>query len=66
MLVLSCKIDEGIMIGDNIRVVVIDVINGKVKLGIQADKSIPVHRDKIYQDINHGRFDVKAKNLSIM
>ena len=60
MLVLSCKIDEGIMIGDNIRVVVIDVINGKVKLGIQADKSIPVHRDKIYQDIKHGKPNVET------
>ena len=58
MLVLSCKIDEGIMIGDNIRVVIIDVINGKVKLGIQADKSIPVHRDKIYQDIKNGKPNV--------
>jgi carbon storage regulator len=60
MLVLSCKIDEGIMIGDNIRVVVIDVINGKVKLGIQADKSIPVHRDKIYQDIKNGKPNVET------
>ena len=60
MLVLSCKIDEGIMIGDSIRVVVIDVINGKVKLGIQADKSIPVHRDKIYQDIKNGKPNVEA------
>lgn len=60
MLVLSCKIDEGIMIGDNIRVVIIDVINGKVKLGIQADKSIPVHRDKIYQDIKNGKPNVET------
>ena len=48
------------MIGDNIRVVVIDVINGKVKLGIQADKSIPVHRDKIYQDIKNGKPNVET------
>ena len=51
MLVLSRKVDEEILIGDNIRVVVIEVRGDKVRLGVAAPKDIPVHRKEVYDAI---------------
>jgi len=44
MLVLSRQRDQSIMIGDNVVITVVDVRGDKVKLGIEAPKEIPVHR----------------------
>lgn len=51
MLVLSRKVDESIMIGDDVEVVICDVRGDKVRLGITAPKTIPVHRREIYDAI---------------
>lgn len=51
MLVLTRKIDESIIIGDNIKVFIVDVRGDQVKLGIDAPKDISVHRQEIYEDI---------------
>lgn len=51
MLVLARKINESIMIGDDIEVVVIDIKGDQVKLGIKAPKKITVHRKEIYEEI---------------
>lgn len=51
MLVLARKINESIMIGDDIEVVIIDIKGDQVKLGIKAPKSIAVHRKEIYEEI---------------
>lgn len=50
MLVLSRRIGESIIIGDGdneVRVTVLSVMGNQVRLGIGADKSIPVHREEI-------------------
>lgn len=51
MLVLSRKCNESLIIGDNVEVIVLEVKDGNVKLGIKAPKSIPVHRYEIYKEI---------------
>jgi carbon storage regulator len=51
MLVLSRQKDESIVIGDEIEVTIVDVRGDKVRLGITAPKSIPVHRREIYEAI---------------
>lgn len=53
MLVLSRKNGETIVIGDNIRVTIVGLENGKVKLGIDAPKDISVHREEIYNQIQN-------------
>lgn len=53
MLILSRKIDESIRIGD-IKVTIINIQRDKVKLGIEAPKNIPVHREEIYNEIKGG------------
>ena len=51
MLVLARKINESIMIGDEVELVVIDIKGDQVKLGIKAPRKIAVHRKEIYIDI---------------
>jgi carbon storage regulator len=49
MLILTRKSDEGFVIGNGeIRVLVIDVIGEKVRLGIEAPSYVKVHRDEVY------------------
>lgn len=51
MLVLTRKKSEQIIIGDNIRVVVIEVRGDKVRLGIDAPRNMPVHRKEVHDKI---------------
>ncbi len=51
MLVLARRLNESIIIGDEIEVVVIDIKGDQVKLGIKAPKKISVHRKEIYEEI---------------
>ena len=51
MLVLSRQRDESIIIGDHIVITVVDIRGDKVRLGIEAPKDIPVHRQEVYEAI---------------
>ncbi|MBO8142817.1 MAG: carbon storage regulator CsrA [Firmicutes bacterium] len=51
MLVLTRKRDESIMIGDDVKITVVDVRGDQVKLGIDAPRHIPVHREEVYREI---------------
>lgn len=51
VLVLTRRIGEGIMIGDDIEVTVLSTEGPKVRLGIQAPTHVPVHRREIYLEI---------------
>lgn len=59
MLVLARRLNESIMIGDEIEVVVIDIKGDQVKLGIKAPRKVTVHRKEIYQEI-------KQENIAAM
>ena len=52
MLVLSRKINQSIMIGDSIRLVIVSVDRDQVKLGIEAPRDVPVHRSEVYEEIH--------------
>lgn len=49
MLVLSRKIGETIVIGNNIRITVVDVGQGRVKIGVQAPTNVSVDREEIHE-----------------
>ena len=55
MLVLSRQRDESIIIGDNIVITVVDIRGDKVRLGIEAPREIPVHRQEVYDAIQRER-----------
>ena len=59
MLVLSRQRDESIMIGDDVEIIIVDVRGDKVRLGITAPRSIPVHRREIYDAIQREKADKK-------
>ena len=54
MLVLSRKVGERIVIGDGITVEVVELRDGKVRLGVVADRQVSVHREEVWQAI-HGK-----------
>ena len=51
MLVLTRKVGESIIIGDEIRLVVLEIKGRQVKLGIEAPAHVAVHRLEVYQKI---------------
>lgn len=51
MLVLTRKVGEGIAIGDDVKIVVMQVKGKQVRLGIKASPTTLVHREEIYQRI---------------
>lgn len=59
MLVLARKVGQSIVINDDIEILVIEVRGDQVRLGIEAPKSIPVHRKELLEQI-------KANNAAAM
>ena len=53
MLVLTRRIGETLLIGKDVTVTVLGVSRQQVRIGIEADRSIPVHREEIYAKIGH-------------
>ena len=51
MLILTRRIGESVVIGDDIKLTVLGVKGSQVRLGIDAPKSVSVHREEIYQRI---------------
>ncbi len=51
MLVLSRKKNESIVINNDITIVVVEIRGDKVRLGIEAPKEVPVHRQEVYDAI---------------
>ena len=48
MLVLSRKKHEVVRIGDDIEICVLAIVGDKVRLGIEAPRDVPVHREEVY------------------
>ncbi len=71
VLVLARKLNESIVIGDNIIVKVVSLDNGVVKLGIEAPKEISIIRDELIQEVKkqnraalHDANDIELSELS--
>ncbi len=54
MLVLSRKKNESIIINNDITIVVVEIRGDKVRLGVEAPKEVPVHRQEVYEAIHRG------------
>lgn len=55
MLILSRRMDEAIFVGDDIQIKILDIQGGKVRIGVEAPRSISVHRDEVYDRIQAER-----------
>ncbi|MBE7440104.1 MAG: carbon storage regulator CsrA [Spirochaetales bacterium] len=51
MLVLARRVNQSIMIGDEIEVVVVDIKGDQIKLGIRAPRNVSVHRSEVHKEI---------------
>ncbi len=60
MLVLTRLINETIMIGDEIEITIVDVRGDKVRVGITAPNSVPVHRKEVYLAIKQANVEAAA------
>lgn len=65
MLVLSRQKGESIMINDDIEIEIIDVRGDKVRLGITAPRSVPVHRMEIYLAIQREKENKSGTKLNL-
>jgi carbon storage regulator len=52
MLVLSRKLGEKIHIGDNICITIVDIDRGKIRLGIEAPRDVPIFRQELLASHN--------------
>ena len=57
MLILARKVGETIVIGDDIKVVVMDVNGSQIKLGIEAPKDVTVNRVEVYKKIQSEKLE---------
>lgn len=59
MLVLSRKRDEAIVIGDCIKIVIVDIRGDKVRIGVEAPQDVPVHRREVQDAIDRAALAAK-------
>jgi carbon storage regulator len=64
MLVLSRKANQSIIIGNDIRILVVAVEHDQVKLGIEAPRHVPVHRFEIFTEIRRSDTAPRATTLA--
>lgn len=70
MLILTRKLGEGLFIGDDIRITVIEIRGKQIRLGIEAPQNVVVLREEIYRRIQEQNLqaaelaDIDLKNLA--
>lgn len=62
MLILTRRVGETLMIGDDITVTVLGVKGNQVRIGVNAPKDVAVHREEIYQRIQREKSDEEGGN----
>ena len=64
MLILTRRVGESLMIGDEVTVTVLGVKGNQVRVGVNAPKSVSVHREEIYQRIASENSEEEPKDSS--
>ena len=65
MLVLTRKIGEKVIIGDDVSVTILGLFGNHVRLGINAPKSVDIHREEIYVKIQNENHDAGGQNIAV-
>lgn len=64
MLALSRKINESIMLGNEIEITILEIKGDQVKLGISAPKSVPIYRKELYIQIQQSNQEAAQTQVS--
>jgi carbon storage regulator len=59
MLILTRRVGETLMVGDDVTVTVLGVKGNQVRIGVNAPKDVSVHREEIYQRIQKEKTDAQ-------
>jgi len=65
MLILTRRVGETLMIGDEVTVTVLGVKGNQVRIGINAPKDVSVHREEIYERIKNEQSGETSKNEEV-
>jgi carbon storage regulator len=66
VLILSRKVNEGVMIGDEIEIRVSRIDTDTVKIGIQAPRHLPIYRNEIYKQMKEANLRAARKTESAL
>ncbi|MCG6898774.1 MAG: carbon storage regulator CsrA [Gammaproteobacteria bacterium] len=61
MLILTRRVNETLMVGDEVTVTVLSVSGNQVRIGVNAPRHVPVHREEIYEKIKHEKTSVPGQ-----
>jgi carbon storage regulator len=65
VLVLTRKSSQSIMIGDDIEISVLAIMGEKVRIGIEAPRSVPVFRREVYVEIQEDQDETEARAADV-
>lgn len=65
MLALSRKLNESIIVGNDIEITILEVKGEQVKIGINAPKSVPVYRKELYLQIQDSNKEAASGEMNI-
>lgn len=55
MLILTRRVGKTVVINDDIKIIVLGIVNGSVRLGFEAPKNVTIHREEIWDKIQEGK-----------
>ncbi len=62
MLVLTRKVNESLIVGDNIEIKVVEISGKAIKIGIDAPKDVSIYRKEIYEAIKEENLQASSKD----
>jgi carbon storage regulator len=66
MLVLSRRVDQSIIIGENIEIIIIESKDGNVRIGIEAPKDVKIYRKEILREIKDENKEALQININLI
>lgn len=64
MLALSRKVNESIMIGNDVEITILEIKGDQIKIGINAPKSVPIYRKELYLQILESNKEAASSEIS--